>query len=60
MNSFLIENSDKPLKTVGAYKLDDLVEYAKLFGVYDEHGKYKKTDLYKIVGCYVTKYNITL
>lgn len=59
-NSFLIENSEKPLKSVGSYKLDDLVEYAKLLGVYNDNEKYKKTELYKIVGEYITKYNIVI
>lgn len=59
-NSFLIENNEKPLKSVGSYKIDNLIEYATLFGVYNENEKYKKTDLYKLVGDYIAKYNITI
>jgi hypothetical protein len=59
-NSFLIENNEKPLKSIGSYKVDDLIQYAKLFGVYNDHEKYKKNELYDIVGQYVAKYNITI
>ena len=59
-NSFLIENNEKPLKSVGSYKIDNLIEYATLFGVYNENEKYKKTELYKLVGDYIAKYNITI
>jgi hypothetical protein len=59
-NSFLIENNEKPLKSVGSYKIDNLIEYATLFGVYNENEKYKKTELYKLVGDYIAKYNIII
>ena len=59
-NSFLIENNEKPLKSVGSYKINNLVDYATLFGVYNENEKYKKTELYKLVGDYIAKYNITI
>jgi hypothetical protein len=59
-SSFLIENNEKPLKSIGSYKIDELVQYAKLFGVYNDHEKYKKNELHDIVGEYAAKYNITL
>jgi len=59
-NSFLIENNEKPLKSIGSYKVDELIQYAKLFGVYNDHEKYKKNELYEIVGEYAAKYNITI
>jgi hypothetical protein len=59
-SSFLIENNEKPLKSIGSYKVDELIQYAKLFGVYNDHEKYKKNELYDIVGEYAAKYNITI
>jgi len=59
-SSFLIENNEKPLKSIGSYKIDELIQYAKLFGVYNDHEKYKKNELHDIVGEYAAKYNITL
>jgi hypothetical protein len=59
-SSFLIENNEKPLKSVGSYKVDELIQYAKLFGVYNDHEKYKKNELHEIVGEYAAKYNITI
>ena len=38
-SSFLIENNEKPLKSIGSYKVDELIQYAKLFGVYNDHEK---------------------
>jgi hypothetical protein len=59
-SSFLIENNEKPLKSIGSYKVDELIQYAKLFGVYNDHEKYKKNELHDIVGEYAAKYNITI
>jgi hypothetical protein len=59
-NSFLIENNEKPLKSIGSYKVDELIMYAKLFGIYNDHEKYKKNELHEIVGEYAAKYNITI
>ena len=59
-SSFLIENNEKPLKSIGSYKVDELIQYAKLFGVYNDHEKYKKNELHDIVGEYAAKYNIVI
>lgn len=59
-NSYLIEHDDKPLKSIGSYKLDDLIEYAKLFGIFNEDEKYKKADLYEMVGMYISKYKLSI
>ena len=59
-SSLLIENNEKPLKSIGSYKVDELIQYAKLFGVYNDHEKYKKNELHDIVGEYAAKYNITI
>jgi hypothetical protein len=59
-STFLIENNEKPLKSIGSYKVDELIQYAKLFGVYNDHEKYKKNELHDIVGEYAAKYNITI
>jgi hypothetical protein len=59
-SSFLIENNEKPLKSIGSYKVDELIQYAKLFGVYNDHEKYKKNELHDNVGEYAAKYNITI
>ena len=58
--SFLIENNEKPLKSIGTYKVDELVHYAKLFGLYNDHEKYKKNELYDLIGTYVAKYNLLI
>jgi hypothetical protein len=59
-STFLIENNEKPLKSIGSYKVDELIQYAKLFGIYNDHEKYKKNELHDIVGEYTAKYNITI
>lgn len=59
-STFLIENNEKPLKSIGSYKVDELIQYAKLFGLYNDHEKYKKNELHDIVGEYAAKYNITI
>lgn len=58
--SLLIENNEKPLKSIGSYKVDELIMYAKLFGIYNDHEKYKKNELHDIVGEYAAKYNIVI
>jgi len=59
-SSMLIENNEKPLKSIGSYKVDELIQYAKLFGIYNDHEKYKKNELHDIVGEYAAKYNIVI
>jgi hypothetical protein len=59
-SSFLIENNEKPLKSVGSYKMDQLVEYANMFGVHCANEKCKKNELYEAIGHYIAKYNITI
>lgn len=59
-NSVLIENNEKPLRSIGSYKVDELIQYAKLFGLYNDHEKYKKNELHEIVGEYAAKYNIVI
>ena len=44
-----LENYTKPLKSVSAYKVEDLEILAQRLGVYDENRKYKKADLYEEV-----------
>lgn len=39
----------KPLHAISTYKLQDLVELAKKYGIYDAAKKYKKADLYNEV-----------
>jgi hypothetical protein len=59
-STLLIENNEKPLKSIGSYKVDELIMYAKLFGIYNDHEKYKKNELHDIVGEYAAKYNIII
>jgi len=56
--SFLIENNEKQMKSVGSYKVDALVQYAKMFDLYNEVEKYKKTDIYNMVREYVTRFTL--
>lgn len=56
--SFLIENNEKQMKSVGSYKVDSLVQYAKMFGLYKEAEKYKKNDIYNMVREYVTRFTL--
>jgi len=56
--SYLIENNEKQLKSIGSYKIDRLVQYVKQFGMYNEAEKYKKLDLYILLSEYVTKFTI--
>jgi hypothetical protein len=45
-----LDNYMKPLKAVGHYKMEDLEMLAYKLGVLDESKKYKKTELYHLVG----------
>ena len=56
--SFLIENNEKQIKSIGSYKVDVLVHYAKMFELYNEAEKYKKTDIYNLIREYVTKFTL--
>ena len=56
--SYLIENNEKQLKSIGSYKVDRLEQYVKQFGMYNEAEKYKKLDLYILLSGYVTKFTI--
>ena len=49
---YYVENPKKPLKAIGNYKVDELIELCKLFKLtyYDEnHKNLKKTKLYELV-----------
>jgi hypothetical protein len=46
----VLESYNKYLKAASAYKVEALENIAKKFGVFDETKKYKKADLYELVG----------
>ena len=46
----VLESYNKYIKAASAYKVDELENIAKKFGVFDETKKYKKADLYELVG----------
>lgn len=56
--SYLIENNEKPIKSIGSYKVDKLEQYVKQFGMYKNTEKYKKTDLYNLLREFVTGFTI--
>lgn len=56
--SYLIENNEKPIKSIGSYKVDKLEQYVKQFGLYKSTEKYKKTDLYNLLREFVTGFTI--
>lgn len=56
--SYLIENNEKPIKSIGSYKVDKLEQYVKQFGLYKNTEKYKKTDLYNLIREFVTGFTI--
>ena len=56
--SYLIENNEKPIKSIGSYKVDTLEQYVKKFGLYKNTEKYKKTDLYNLLREFVTGFTI--
>ena len=57
-SSYLIENENKPIKSVGSYKVDDLIQMVKIFDAYNDNTKYKKNDLYLLLGEYITPFII--
>jgi hypothetical protein len=56
--SYLIENNEKQIKSIGSYKVDKLEQYVKQFGMYNDTEKYKKMDLYNLLREYVTNFKI--
>lgn len=46
-NMICLENYMKPLKTISAYKMEDLIQLAKTVGIYNETEKKKKNELYE-------------
>ena len=57
-SSYLIDNENKPLKSVGSYKVDELIQMVKIFDAYNDNTKYKKNDLYLLLGEYITPFII--
>ena len=57
-SSYLINNEDKPLKSIGSYKVDELIQMVKIFDAYNNNIKYKKNDLYLLLGEYITPFII--
>jgi hypothetical protein len=57
-SSYLIDNENKPLKSIGSYKVDELIQMVKLFDAYNDNTKYKKNDLYLLLGEYITPFII--
>ena len=57
-SSYLIENENKPLKSIGSYKVDELTQMVKIFDAYNDNTKYKKNDLYLLLGEYITPFII--
>lgn len=51
--TILIDNPEKPLKSVGSYKNEALIDIAKKCGLYNHNQNYKKADLYKLITEYV-------
>lgn len=46
----VLESYNKYIKAISNYKVEELEDYAKKFGVFDESKKYKKAELYELVG----------
>jgi hypothetical protein len=46
---FILDNYERPLKTISNYKTDQLEALAKKMGVFDAGKKYKKADIYAVV-----------
>jgi len=46
----VLESYNKYIKGISNYKVEELENMAKKFGVFDETKKYKKADLYELVG----------
>jgi hypothetical protein len=45
-----LESYNKYIKAISNYKVEELEDMAKKFGVFDETKKYKKAELYELVG----------
>lgn len=46
----VLESYNKYIKAISNYKVEELEDMAKKFGVFDETKKYKKLELYELVG----------
>jgi hypothetical protein len=46
---FILDNYERPLKSISNYKTDQLETLAKKMGVFDAGKKYKKADIYALV-----------
>jgi hypothetical protein len=46
----VLESYNKYIKAISNYKVEELEDIAKKFGVFDETKKYKKAELYELVG----------
>jgi hypothetical protein len=46
----VLESYNKYIKAISNYKVEELEDMAKKFGVFDETKKYKKVELYELVG----------
>ena len=46
---YCFEHYDKPIKSIGQYKVDELTQIARKFGLYNETKKYKKAELYELL-----------
>lgn len=46
----VLESYNKYIKAISNYKVEELEDMAKKFGVFDETKKYKKAELYELVG----------
>jgi hypothetical protein len=44
-----IVNPLKPVKSIGAFRVEELEDFARIVGVYDETKKMKKADIYKAI-----------
>jgi hypothetical protein len=45
----ILENHNKPLKSISNYKVDELKDLSRKIGVFDESKKYKKDELYDLI-----------
>jgi hypothetical protein len=57
-NTLLIENENKVMKSIGSYKVDDLINIAKLLEIYNHNEKYKKNELYALICENITSFSI--
>jgi hypothetical protein len=56
--TILIDNHEKPLKSIGSYKNDALIDIAKKCNLYNHNQNYKKADLYKLISEYINVISI--